>query len=141
MRPTLNGLLGGLLSRGRLLMPIRAWTLTLISLVIRRRKSPFPRTVLESQTTRLRFAPLLRLLLPLLLRTSELLCIVLFVVVVVVFFFFLLGFGPRICDVVLNEYFIFYLSAFYLFIIFFITALLTLLFPLLTWIGGYMAFV
>ena len=69
-------------------MPIWAWTLTLISLVTRRQKSPFPHTVLESQTPRLRFAPLLRLLLPHLLRTSELLCIVLLVVVVVVFFFF-----------------------------------------------------
>ena len=94
MRPALSGLLGGLLSRGRLLRLIRAWALTLISLVMRRRKGPFPLTVLENQTPRLRFALILRLLLPLLLRTSELLCIVLLVVVVVVFFF--LGFEPRI---------------------------------------------
>ena len=91
MRPALDGLLDGSPSRGRLLMPTRAWTLTLISLVMRRRKSPFPPTVLESQTPRQRPAPLLRLLLPLL--TSELLCIIL---LFFFFFFFTLGFEPLI---------------------------------------------
>ena len=93
MRPALSGLLDGLLSRGRLLMPTRAWTLTLISLVMRRRKSPFPPTVLESQTPQLRPAPLLRLLLPLLRLTFELLCIILLVFFL---FCFTLGFEPRI---------------------------------------------
>ena len=91
MRPALSGLLDGFLSRGRMLMPTRAWTLTSISLVTRRRKSPFRLTVLENQTPQLRPAPLLRLLLPLLCRTPELLCIILLVL-----FFFLLGFEPRI---------------------------------------------
>ena len=58
---------------------------TLISLVTRGQKSPFPPTVLESQAPRLRFAPLLRLLLSLLRRTPELLCIIL------IFFFFFFG--------------------------------------------------
>ena len=117
MRPALNGLLDGLSFRGRLLVPTRAWTLTSISLVTRRRKSPFPQTVLESQTPRLRPAPLLRLLLPLL--TSELLHIALF--------FFYAGLRTRdICNVVLNEYPIFYLITFTLFF-FFITAPLVLL--------------
>ena len=93
-RVALSGLLDGLLFRGRLLMPFRAWTLTLISLVTRRRKSPFPPTVLESQAPRLRFAPLLRLLLPLLRRTPELLCIIFLVVFFFCFFFW--GFEPRI---------------------------------------------
>ena len=107
MRLALNGLLDGLPFKGRLLMPTRAWTLTLISLVMRRRKSPFPPTVLESQTPRLRPAPLSRLLLPLL--TSELLHIALLVCL----FFFYVGLRtPDICDVVLNEYPIFYLLAF-----------------------------
>ena len=92
MRPALIGLLDGLLSKGRLLIPTRAWTLTLISLVTRRRKSPFPLTVMESQTPRLRSAPLLRLLLPLLRLASELLCILL----LFYFCFFTLGFEPRI---------------------------------------------
>ena len=91
MRPALSGLLDGLHSKGRLLMPTRAWTLTLISLVTRRRKSPCPPTVLESQTPRLRPAPLLCLLFPLLRLTPELLCIIL-----IVFFFFTLGLEPRI---------------------------------------------
>ena len=95
MRPALNRLLDGLLSRGRLLMPTRAWTLTLISLVTRRRKNPFPPTVLESQTPRLRPAPLLRFLLPLLRLTPELLCIIL-LFFFLVFFCFTLGFKPRI---------------------------------------------
>ena len=108
MRPALNGLLDGLLSRERLLMPTRAWTLTLISLVTRRQKSPFPPTVLESQTPRLRPASLLRLLLPLLCLTPELLYINL------LFFIFYVGLRtPDICDVVLNEYPIFYLIAFF----------------------------
>ena len=135
MRPALGGILGGLISIGRSLMPIRASTLTLTSLVTRRRKSPFPPTVLESQTPRLRFPPLLRLLLPLLRRMPEFLCIILLV--------FFLSVGLRtldICDVILNEYFIFYLIAPFFFF-FFVTAFLILLFPLLTWIDGYMAFV
>ena len=118
MRPALSGLLDGLLSRRRLLMPIRSWTLTLISLVTRRPKSPFSPTVLENQTPRKRFSPLLRLLLPLLRRTPELLCTILLVVVVVFFFFFFGLRTPDICDVVLNEYFIFYLIA-PIFILFF----------------------
>ena len=85
MRPALNLLLDGLPFRGRFLMPTRAWTLILTSLVMRRRKSPFPPTVLESQIPLLRPAPLLRLLLPLL--TPELLCIIL-----LVFFFLMSGF-------------------------------------------------
>ena len=113
MRPALSGLLDGLLSRGRLLMPTRAWTLTLISLVTRRRKSPFPPTVLESQTPRPRSAPLLHLLLPLLRRTPELLCVIL-----LVFYFFAGLRTPDICDVVLNEYFIFYLVAPFFFCLF-----------------------
>ena len=108
MRLALSGLLDGLLSRGRLLMPIQAWALTSISLVMRRQKSPFSPSVLESQTPRLRFAPLLHLLLPLLRLMPELLCII-FLVVVVVFFVRLRT--SDICDVILNEYFIFYLIA------------------------------
>ena len=116
MRPAPNGLLDGLPFRGRLLMPTLAWTLTLISLVTRRRKSPFPQTVLESQTPRRKPAPLLLLLLPLL--TSEffhmasLVC--LFVCVCVFFFFFFyVGLRTRdICNVILNEYPIFYLIVF-----------------------------
>ena len=113
--PALSGLLDGLLSRGRLLMPTRTWTLTLISLVTRRWKSPFPLTALESQTPRLRPAPLLRLLLPLLRLTSELLYIIL-----LVFFLFYVGLRtPDICDVVLNEYPIFYLIVFFFLFLFF----------------------
>ena len=120
MRPALNVLLDGLPFRGRLLMPTRAWTLTSISLVMRRRKSPFPQTVLESQTPLLRPAPLLRPMPPLL--TSELLYIAL------IFFFFTLGLRtPDICNVVINEYSIFYLIAFIHFLLFFITAPLMLL--------------
>ena len=112
MRPALSGLLDGLLSRGGLLMPTRAWTLTLISLVTRRQKSPFPPTVLESQPLRLMPAPLLHLMLPLLRLTSELLCIIL----LVFFCFFYVGLRtPDICDSVLNEYPIFYLLVFFLF--------------------------
>ena len=92
MRPALNGLLVGLPFRGRLLMPTRAWTLKLISLVTRRQKSHFPPTVLDSQTPQLRPSPLPRLLLPLL--TSELLHIALLVCLLV--FFFTSGFEPRI---------------------------------------------
>ena len=110
MRPTLSGLLDGLLFRRGLLMPIRVWTLTLISLVMRRRKSPFPPTVPEGQTPQLRFAPLLRLLLPLLRRMPELFCII---------FLFFVGLQTLgTCDVVLNEYSIFYLIASIFFCIF-----------------------
>ena len=118
MRPALSGLLNGLLSRRGLLMLTRGWTLTLISPVTRRQKSPFPPTVLESQTTRLRPTPLLRLLLLLLRLTSELLCIIL----LVFFFFFFFYVGLRtldICDAVLNEYPIFYLIYFFLFLFFY----------------------
>ena len=129
MRPALSGLLDGLPFRGRLLMPTRAWTLTSISLVTRRRKSSFPLTVLESQTPRLRSAPLLRLLLPLLM--SELLHIALLVCLFVCFFNFYVGLRTwDICNVVLNEYPIFYLIAFThfsFFFLFFLTAPLVLL--------------
>ena len=95
MRPALNGLLGGLLFRGRLLMPTRAWTLTSISLAMRRRKSPFPQTVLASQTPWLRLAPPLHLLLPFL--TSKLLHISLLVCLFFLFFFlFVSGSEPGI---------------------------------------------
>ena len=113
MRPTLNGLLDGLPFRGRLLMPTQAWILTLISLVTRRRRSPFPPTVLESQAPQLIPAPLPRLLLPLL--TSDLLHVALLVFVFFCFFFGGLR-TPDTCDVVLNEYPIFYpLASFYCF--------------------------
>ena len=136
MRPALSGLLDGLLSRGGLLMPTQAWTLTLISLVTRRQKSPFSPTVLESQPPRLRPAPLLRLLLPLLRLTSKLLCIIL----LVFFFFFYVGLRTLdIRDAILNEYPIFYLLTFSSSS--FITDSLMLLLSLLTWISGYMAFV
>ena len=136
MKPALNGLLDGLPFRGRLLMPTRAWTLTLISLVTRRWKSHFPSTFLESHTPRLMPAPLPRLLLPLL--TSEL-----FHIALLVFFFFFFYVGlrtPDICDVVLNEYPIFYPLAF-LFIYLLLLLFLMSLFLLPTWIDGYMAFV
>ena len=93
MRPATNGLLDGLPFRGRLLMPTRAWTLTLISPVTRRRKRPFSQTVLESLTLQLRLAPLLRFLLPLL--TSEFLHMA-SLVCLFVFFFFTSGFEPEI---------------------------------------------
>ena len=117
MRLALSGLLDGLLSRGGLLMPTRTWTLTLISLVTRRQKSPFPPTVLESQPPRLSPAPLLRLLFPFPRLTFEPLCIIL----LVFFFFFLtLGSEPRIYvmpfwALKLNEYPIFYLLTFFCF--------------------------
>ena len=136
MRHALSGLLDGLLSKGGLLMPTWVWTLTLISLVTRRQKSLFPPTVLESQTPRLRSAPFLRLLLSLLCMTPELLCTILLV-------FFLLGFEPRIyvMPFLMNTSF-FISSPFFLFFFSsFITAFLMLLFPLLTWIDDYMAFV
>ena len=104
MRPTLNGLLDGLLSRGRLIMPIRAWTFILISPVTRRRKGPFPQTILESQTPLLRPAPPLHLLLPLL--TFELLPISLLVCLFVCLFFIDLR-TRDIHNVVLNAYPIF----------------------------------
>ena len=135
MRPALSGLLDCLLSRGGFLMPTRAWTLTLISLVTRRQKSPFPPTVLESQPPRLRPAPLLRLLLPFPRLTSKLLCIIL----LAFFFFFTLGFEPWIYVMSFLMNTPFSISSF--FSSSFITAPLMLLLPLLTWIGGYMAFV
>ena len=118
MRHVLSGLLDGLLFKGGLLMPTRAWTLTLISLVMRRQMSPFPPTVLESQPPRLRLAPLLRLLLPLPRLTFEPLCIIL--LVFLFFFFFYVGLRtPDICNFVLNEYPIFYLLAFFFVFCFF----------------------
>ena len=84
-----NGLLDGLLSRGRLLRPTRASTLTLISPATRRQKILFPQTALESQTPQQIPAPLPRLLLPLL--TSDL-----FLISLLVFFFFVSGFEPGI---------------------------------------------
>ena len=94
MRPAPNGLLDGLPFRGRLLMPTLAWTLTLISPAMRRQKSLFPQTALESQTPQLMPAPLPRLLLPLL--TSDLLLIAL-----IVFFFFCARLRTRdTCNVV-----------------------------------------
>ena len=122
MKPALNGLLDDLPFRGRLLMPTRAWTITSISVVTTRRKSPFSLTVLESQTPRLRPAPLLRLLLPLL--TSKLLHIAL--LLFFSFFFYVRLRTRDICNVVLNEYpiFLFHLLP-HLF--FFITAPLLLL--------------
>ena len=134
MRLALSGLLDGLLSRGGLLMPTQAWTLTLISLVTRRQKSHFPSTVLESQPPRLRPSPLLRLLLPLLRLTSKLLCIILFFLL-----FFTLGFEPWIYVMPFSMNTSFSISL--LFFSSFITDSLMLLLPLLTWIGGYMAFV
>ena len=115
MRSALNKLLDGLPFRGRLLMPNRAWILTLISLVTRRQRSPFSPTVLESQTPQLMPAPLPCLLLPLL--TSDILHIALLVFVFVFVFFCFGGLRtPDTCDVVLNEYPIFYpLTSFYCF--------------------------
>ena len=137
MRPALSGLLDGLLYRGGSLMPTRAWTLTLIFVVTRGQKIPFPPTVLESQPPWLRPAPLLRLLLPLLRLTSELLCIVL----LFFFFFFTLSFEPRIYVMSFSMNTPFSISSLFLYFSSFITASLMLLLPLLTWIGGYMAFV
>ena len=94
--------------------------------VTRRRKSPFSLTVLESQTPRLRPAPLLRLMLPPL--TSELLHIALLVCLFVFFFFYIELRTRDICNVVLNEYPTFYFIAFIPFSFsFFITAPLMLL--------------
>ena len=106
----------GWLAFQRLLMPTRAWTLTLISLVTRRQKSPFSPIVLESQPPRLRPAPLLRLLLPLLRLTSELLCIIL----LVIFFFFMLGFKPRIYVMPFSRIPHFLSPCFFCFLFFFI---------------------
>ena len=131
MRPALSGLLDGLLSRGGLLMPTRDWTLTLISLVTRRQKSPFPPTILESQPPWLRPAPLLRLLLPLMCLTSEPLHIIL----LFFFFFFTLGFKPRIYVMLFSMNTPFSIST--LFFYCFLDGAL----PELTWIDGYMAFV
>ena len=95
MRPALSGLLDGLLSRGGLPMPTRAWTLTLISPATRRRKSPFPLTAVENQPLRLRPARLLRLLLLILHLTSKPPCTIL-LVCFFFFSFFTLGSEPRI---------------------------------------------
>ena len=78
MRPVLNGLLGGLPFRGRLLMFIPAWTSTSTSLATRRQRSPSPQTILENRMLPLRLTPFLHpLLLPLMpdfLRISSLAC-------------------------------------------------------------------
>ena len=114
MRLAFSGLLDGLLSRGGLLMPTRAWTLTLISLATRRQKNPFPPTALESLPPRLRSASPLRLLL-------LIPCLVLSLLVqFCLFFFFTLGFEPQIYVIPLwalklNEYPIFYLLDFFIF--------------------------
>ena len=141
MRPTLSGLLDGLLSKGGLLMPIQAWTLTLISPATWRQKNPFPPTALESQPPWMRPAPLLRLLLLIPRLTFEPPCTILLVFFLFFFvlFFLTLGSEPRIYvmpswALKLNEYPIFFLLAFspnrapY-------AAL-----PELAWIGGYMEF-
>ena len=66
MRLVLNGLLGGLPFRGRLLMSIPVWTSTSTSLAMRRQRSPSPQTILENRMLPLRLTPLLHpLLLPL----------------------------------------------------------------------------
>ena len=62
-------------------MPTRSWTLILIFPATRRQKSPFPLTALESQSPRLRPAPLLHLLLLILRMTSEPPCTILLVFV------------------------------------------------------------
>ena len=90
-------------------MPTHAWILTSTSLVMRRWKSLFPPTVLESQIPRLMPAPLPRLLLPLL--TSDLLHIAVHVCLFVCLFFFFFYVGLQtldICDGILNEYPILY---------------------------------
>ena len=129
MRPALSGLLDGLFSRGGLLMPTQAWTLTLISPATRRQKNPFPPTALESLPPRLRSAHLLRLLLLIPRLTPEPPCSIL-----LFFFIYILGSEPRIYvmpfwALKLNEYLIFSLLAFFL-----IIASLMLLLPELTWI-------
>ena len=99
MRPVLNGHLGDLPFRGRLLMPTQAWTSTSTSLATRRQKSPSPQTILESQIPPLRPTPLLHpLLLPLMsvLRHISLLACC-------CFFFFRLG-TQDICSLFFNEY-------------------------------------
>ena len=131
MRPALSGLQDGLLSRGGLLMLTWSWTLTLISPTMRRQKSPFPLTALESRPPQLRPAPLLRLLLLILHPTSEPPCTILH-------FFFTLGSEPRIYvmsfgALKLNEYLIFYL------VFFFHNCIPYAPLHELTWIGGYMA--
>ena len=99
MRPVLNALLGGLPFRGRLLMPTQAWTSTSTSLVTRRRKSPFPQTVLENQIPLLRPTPLLHpLLLPLMSDLQHISSLAFF-------FFFFVGLGTQdICSFFLNEH-------------------------------------
>ena len=76
MRPILNGLLGGLPFREKLLMPTQAWTSTLTSLATRRLRSPSQLTILENRTPPLRPTPFLHPLLLLMMldlpRTSSL---------------------------------------------------------------------
>ena len=141
MRPALNGLQDGLLSRGGLPMPTRAWTLTLISPATRRKKSPFPLTARENHPLRLRPAPLLRLLLLVPCLTSEPPCTIFFVCFFFFFFlsFFTLGSEPRIYvmpfwALKLNEYPIFYL------LVFSSNCVPYAALPKLTRISGYMAF-
>ena len=101
MRTVLNGLLGGLHFRRRLLMPIQAWTLTLISLTTRKRKSPSPQTIPENQIPPLRSNPLLHpLLLPQMADLSHTSLVALFF-----FFFLFVGLGTHdICSLLFNEY-------------------------------------
>ena len=95
----LNGLLGGLPFKGRLLMPTQAWTSTSTSLATRRLKSPSPHTILENQIPLPRPTPLLHpMLLPLM---SDLPHIPL--LACCCFFFFGLG-TQGICSLFLNEY-------------------------------------
>ena len=93
-------------------MPTQAWTLILIFPAMRRQKSPFPLTALESQPPRLRPTPFLHLLLLIPPLTTEPPCTIL-----LVYFFFILGFEPVIyvmplLALKLNEYPIFCLIAF-----------------------------
>ena len=101
MRPVLNGLLGGLPFRRRLLVPTQAWTSTLTSLAMRKQKSPSPQTILENQIPPLRPTPHLHpLLLPLMSDLRKYLCFL-----AVVLFFFFVGLGTQdICSLFLNEY-------------------------------------
>ena len=115
MRPALNGIMDGLPFKGRLLVPTRAWILTSTSLVMRRLKSPFLQTALESQTLLLRPAPLL--------LTSELP----YINLLVFFFFFTLGFDLGIYVLSFSMNTPFSISLLLSLFFFFITAPLVLL--------------
>ena len=83
MRPVLNGLLGGLPFREKLLMPTSAWTSTLTSLAMRRLRNPSLLTILENRTPLLRHTPLLHPLLLLLMPDCR--CILMSVFVLFIF--------------------------------------------------------